>query len=244
MRLIYLLYGVIAYALFFATFLYLIAFTGNYLIPGVVMKTIDSGTAGAIGPALLMNIGWLALFGLHHTITARPGFKAWLTKFLPPAIERSTYVLISSLLLVGMMGNWQPMTGEIWATSGMLAMGLKILMFAGITLVLISTFVIDHFDLFGLKQVYMNFIGKEMTDKGFTMNFLYKLVRHPLMTGWLIFFWATPVMTMGHLLYAGFLSAYILVALVYEERDLVAHFGDKYREYQRKVPKLIPFMKP
>lgn len=243
-------YGVIAYFMFFGTVLYMMAFIGNYQIEGIIgdysiTKTIDSGPEGPLGITLIMDVGLLALFGVQHTLMARPAFKSWWTQFVPKSVERSTYVLVSSLLLILLFYYWQPINIELWNASGnILGTILVVLYWFGWGLVFFSTFVIDHFDLFGLKQVFYNLQSKEMPAYQFQIRSLYKIVRHPLMVGWIVVFWATPVMTNGHLLFATILTIYILIALVYEEKDLEDFFGEKYREYKAKVPKIIPFMKP
>lgn len=252
-KMIALLYGVIAYFLFFGTFLYLVAWVGNMTFEGLIgdfftiTRTVDQSPAAASGlrDALLMNVGLIALFGLQHTVMARPAFKEWWTQFVPKPVERSTYVLLTSLLLILMFYYWRPMPTEFWATSGIVATVLSVIFWLGWLVVFYSTWLIDHFDLFGLKQVLVNFQGKEQPSGGeFKITSLYKIVRHPLMLGWIMIFWAAPVMSQGHLLFAVLMTIYILIALVYEEVDLEDAFGDKYREYKAKVPKIIPFMKP
>ena len=244
------LYGVIAYFMFFGTVLYMMAFVGDYSFEGIIgdysiTKTIDSGPEAPLGITMMMDVGLLALFGVQHTLMARPAFKSWWTEFIPKSVERSTYVLVSSLLLILLFYYWQPIKIELWNASGnILGTFLAVLYWFGWGLVFFSTFVIDHFDLFGLKQVFYNLRSKEMPAYQFQIRSLYKIVRHPLMVGWIVVFWATPVMTYGHLLFAAILTIYILIALVYEEKDLEDFFGEKYRDYKAKVPKIIPFMKP
>lgn len=230
-------YGVLCYCIFFVTFLYLIGFLGNLLVP----RSIDSGVASATGTALLINIGLIALFGLQHSVMARPGFKAWWTKIVPKSIERSTYVLLTSLVLILLYWQWQPMGQVIWQADAAWSQAvLWGVFFAGFGLVLLSTFVIDHFDLFGLRQVTLNLLRKEYTNPGFKVTFFYKFVRHPLYVGWFLTFWGTPTMTLGHLVFAIGMSAYILIAIRYEERDLVKFLGEDYAKYQERVPMLIP----
>ncbi len=231
------LYGVISYAVFFVCFLYLAGFLGNLFVP----KSIDSGVAGSLGTAALINSGLILLFGLQHSVTARPGFKAWLTRVLPQPLERSTYVLATSVVLILTYAFWQPMPQMIWQFESELGRSLMIgLLGLGFLLVLYVTFLIDHFDLFGLRQVYLYLRGRDYTDKSFVTPSLYKVVRHPLYIGWFMAFWMTPDMTAGHLLMAAGQSLYILIAIVFEERDLEAHFGATYQNYKASTPMLIP----
>jgi protein-S-isoprenylcysteine O-methyltransferase Ste14 len=244
------LYGVVAYLVFFGSVLYMMAFVGNYEFAGIigdysVPKTIDSGAQGPLGITMVMDVGLLALFGVQHTVMARPMFKVWWTRIVPKSIERSTYVLVSSLLLILIFYYWQPIQLVFWDASGnFLGTVLEVLYWFGWALVFYSTFLIDHFDLFGLKQVLYNLRSKEMPSADFQVKSLYKIVRHPLMVGWIVVFWAAPVMTNGRLLFATTLTIYILIALIYEEKDLEDFFGEKYREYKAKVPKIMPFRKP
>jgi len=236
-RFIAFVYGVLCYTVFFLTFLYLIGFLGNLLVP----KSIDSGVSSATGTALLINLGLIALFGVQHSVMARPGFKAWCTKIMPKSVERSTYVLLSSLILILLYWQWRPMDQVIWQADAAWSVAALWGVFgAGFGLVLLSTFIIDHFDLFGLRQVTLNLLQKEYTDPGFKVTFLYKFVRHPLYVGWFLAFWGTPTMTVGHLLLAIGMSAYILIAIRHEERDLVKLLGEDYANYRARVPMLIP----
>lgn len=237
-RILALLFGVVSYAVFFLTLLYLIGFLAN--LPQLP-KGIDTGAETAFALAAVINIGLIVLFGLQHSVMARPGFKAWWTKTIPSSIERSTYVLLSSLVLILMFWQWRPMTQVVWQASAQwLVYLLWGLYLAGILLVLLSTFIIDHFDLFGLRQVWLNFRQTAYTDKPFSVRFFYRFCRHPLYVGWFFTFWATPNMTLGHLIFAIGMSAYIVIAVPYEERDLVRFLGSDYENYRQRVPKFIP----
>jgi protein-S-isoprenylcysteine O-methyltransferase Ste14 len=240
-RAAFLVYGFISYAIFFGVFLYTAAFLANVVVP----KTIDSGAPGSLPTALLINLGLLSVFAVQHTGMARPAFKRWLTRFLAEPIERSTYVLISSLVFVVFFHLWQPMPEVvIRAESPGVRAALGGFFLVGVLTVLYSTFLIDHFDLFGLRQVVLYFRGRPYEHKRFSSRSLYRFVRHPLYVGWLITFWATPDMTQGHLLLAVVTTAYILVAIPIEERDLLEALGDDYREWRARTPALIPFLKP
>lgn len=231
------LYGVLAYALFFGSFLYAIGFLGNFFVP----KTIDSGPEIPFGTALLINAGLLGLFALQHSIMARPAFKKWWTQFIPRPAERSTYVLFSSLCLIALFSSWQPMGGVVWNVQDQVGQTVLYSVFGlGWALVLVSTFLINHFDLFGLRQVWLYLRGKEYTPLKFRTPAFYKFVRHPLYVGWLMVFWATPSMTVAHLVFALATTAYILVAIQFEEKDLVTEHGMKYETYRQRVPMLIP----
>lgn len=230
-------YGVVSYAIFFGTFLYAIGFIGNFFVP----KTIDSGPEIPFLDALLINAGILTLFALQHSFMARRGFKQWITRFIPQPAERSTYVLLSSICMVVLFTQWQPMGGVIWNVQDpALQIVLYSLFGLGWLIVLVSTFLINHFDLFGLRQVYLYLVGKEYTPLKFKIQGAYKMVRHPLYVGWLLTFWATPTMTAAHLVFAVATTGYILLAIQLEERDLVAEHGRSYENYRRRVPMIIP----
>ena len=235
-----LLYGVIVYLLFFGTFLYAVAFVGNLAIPGVVPKTIDSGTPGPLGVALVVNMLLLGVFAIQHSVMARPAFKRWWTRFVPQPVERTTYVLLASLALLLIFWQWRPMTDIVWSAGGAGGIVLQAVFWLGWGLVLLSTFLINHFELFGLRQVVARLLGQAIPAPVFRTPFLYKRVRHPIYLGFLLAFWATPVMTTGHLLFAVGTTGYILIGIWLEERDLVDMFGDEYRRYREKVSMLIP----
>ncbi len=237
-------YGIVCYVLFFLTFLYLIAFIGNFDTLPYVTKTIDSGTPGPLGKALLANISLIVLFALTHTVMARPWFKEKWTKIVPLAAERSTYVLVSSLVLILLYREWVPMTDTVWkVTDPTWTMVLWVLYFAGFGIVLLSSFLINHFELFGLNQVLNHLRLKEAPGMKFVQPLLYKLVRHPLYVGWIMAFWATPDMTAGHLVFAAGLTAQILISIPYEEQDIENALGEPYKDYKRRTPMLVPFLK-
>jgi len=229
-------YGVLSYAFFLAVFLYSIGFIGNIVVP----KSIDSAPIMPLGDSLLVNLGLLALFAIQHSGMARPAFKRWLTRFIPKAAERSTYVLLSSLCLAVMMWFWAPLGGLVWhASNTLVATALTALYFASWGLLLYATFLINHFDLFGLRQAWFALTGKETPEQKFVTPALYRVVRHPIYVGWLGIMWFTPTMTVTHLVFAAVSTAYILIAIQLEEADLKAAHPE-YAQYKRKVPALIP----
>ena len=238
-RLSGLIYGFASYTIFFATFLYAIGFVGNIYVP----KGIDSIPNVPMTQALLINLGLLGIFAVQHSLMARPFFKRWLTKFIPQSMERSTYTLVSSLALILLFWLWEPMGGLVWNIASPTGIALMYVGFAfGWLQVLVCTFLINHFDLFGLRQVWLNFRNKPYTPLEFKLPYLYQIVRHPMYVGWLFAFWCTPTMTVAHLAFAIATSAYILIAIQLEERDLMnAH--PEYRQYRKKVPMIVPFLR-
>ena len=236
-RITTLLYGIFCYLVFFATFLYAIAFLGDF----GVRRTIDSGVEGSIVQALAINAGLLALFALQHSIMARSWFKRAWTRMVPPAAERSTYVLFSSLALIFLFWQWRPIGGVVWQVDNELGqMAIYLAYATGWMLLLLATFLINHLDLFGLRQAYLHFMGHEYSGLEFRTPGLYRLVRHPIYLSWLCIFWATPRMTVAHLVFALATTGYILMAIPLEERDLTRAYGDAYRRYKLQVPSILP----
>ena len=232
------LYGIASYVVFFVTFLYAIGFVTGVIVP----KTIDTGAVVPTYEALAVDLLLMSVFAIQHSVMARRQFKQWWTKLVPKSVERSTYVLCSSLALILLCAMWRPMPTVIWRLDGPLfRMAVTALSFTGFLIVLSSTFLINHFELFGLRQVTSNLNGGAMPVTRFRTPLYYKFVRHPLYLGFVIAFWASPVMTVGHLLFAAVTSAYILVGIWLEERDLVDLFGDEYRGYKRRVSMLVPW---
>jgi protein-S-isoprenylcysteine O-methyltransferase Ste14 len=229
-------YGLVSYALFFGTFLYLIGFIAGFGVP----KTLDSGVPGNVGSAIAIDLGLLALFAIQHTIMARSAFKRWWTTVIPEPIERSTFVLVTSLLLCLIAWQWQPIPGVVWQVEGIAAVAIYGIAALGWLIVLASTFIIDHFDLFGLRQTACYAFRREYRPPRYKEVQLYRYCRHPLMLGFLVAFWATPTMTASHLLFAAVCTGYILAAIRIEERTLVELHGEAYEDYRRRVPALIP----
>jgi methanethiol S-methyltransferase len=235
-RSLFLVYGVLVYALFLATFLYVMGFLFGVLVP----KHVNSGEVGELWTALAVNGAFLGAFAVQHMIMARPAFKRAWTRIVPAAAERSTFVLAASLILIGLVVNWRPLPGVVWHVEGPAAWLLYAVSAAGWATVLLATFLIDHFELFGLRQSVAAFLGREPSAPKFVERSLYRVVRHPLMTGFIVAFWATPHMTWGHLYFAALASGYALLGTLVEERDLVAAHGESYRDYRRRVRAFLP----
>lgn len=231
------IYGLVAYIAFFITIVYAIGFVTGLGVP----KDINAGTPGPLIESLLINGAFLVAFVLQHTIMARPAFKRWVTQFIPKSIERSTFVLAASGILLAMYWQWRPLPEVVWeVTNPIGAWAITGVCLLGFGIVLLSSFMVSHFDLFGLRQVWLNLKNEEYRPLGFRLVGLYRIVRHPLMVGFLIAFWATPKMTVGHLFFSVMVTGYIFVGIWFEERDLVAHFGEQYQQYRRRVRALLP----
>src|ERR1700683_595844 len=237
-RFIAFLYGLAAYAVFFVTFLYAIGFVEGMVVP----KAIDTGAAVGTAEALVVNLVLMSIFAIQHSVMARRQFKDWWTQYVPHSVERSTYVLAASLALILLFWQWRPMPSVVWQVSNQqIAMAMIALSFAGWLLVLASTLMINHFELFGLHQVVNNLTGRDMPAVRFKTPMFYNFVRHPIYLGFIIAFWAAPTMTVGHLLFAAVTTAYIIVGIQLEERDLIDIFGDQYRSYKSRVAMLVPW---
>jgi protein-S-isoprenylcysteine O-methyltransferase Ste14 len=239
-RIFALLYGVVSYAVFLVTILYAIGFVDGWMVP----KDIDGGAAAPLAEALVINIALMSLFAIQHSVMARQSFKRWWTQYIPTPIERSTYVLLASAALLLLFWQWRPLTAIVWQIDNAdIATAMTALSLLGWLIVFTSTYLINHFELFGLQQVIKNMSSSETSAPVFRTPLYYKFVRHPIYLGFVIAFWATPVMTVGHLLFAAVTTAYIFVGIALEERDLIDLFGDDYRRYRERVSMLIPWRK-
>jgi protein-S-isoprenylcysteine O-methyltransferase Ste14 len=236
-RVLAFLYGMVCYAIFFVTFVYAIGFVTGLAVP----KGIDSGPEGPLLPSLAIDMALLGVFAVQHSLMARPAFKAWWAKIVPAPVERSTYVLFSSLALALICWGWRPVTHVIWSVGGTWANVIWTLAAAGWLIVLLSTFLISHFDLFGLRQTWAFASGKKAPALEFRTPLFYRVVRHPIYVGFILAFWAAPVMSLGHLAFAIATTAYILIAIQLEERDLVSAFGEVYVRYQKQVSMIVPW---
>jgi protein-S-isoprenylcysteine O-methyltransferase Ste14 len=238
-KFLYPIYAILCYGIFLITFLYLIGFMTDLWVP----KSINEGHDSPVGTAILTNIILISLFGIQHSVMARPRFKEKWTKLVPKPIERSTYILFSSFALLILFYFWKPIHITIWYASGeTLSTALTVLAIAGWVIVLVSTFLINHFDLFGLRQVYHHLAGKPEKIIKFQTPLFYKFIRHPLYFGFLLAFWATPVMTAGHLLFASGMTIYIFIGISHEEKDLLRTYGEQYQNYKQKTARIIPFI--
>lgn len=243
-RILVFIYGAACYTMFLGVFLYALGFVGNlfqYVDSLSSLKSMDAEADGPLGTAVLINTLLLGLFAVQHSVMARPAFKRQLTQFIPEPAERSTYVLLSNLAMILLFWQWRPIGGIVWDVQNSTAQIVLWSLFAfGWSLVLVTTFLINHFDLFGLRQIWLYLLGKEYTPLKFKTHGLYRMIRHPLYVGWMIAFWATPTMTIAHLVFAIATTAYMLIAIQLEERDLVTFLGEDYAQYRTRVPMLIP----
>lgn len=239
-RVIALVYGLVSYVVFFVSFLYALGFVEGLVVP----KTIDSGAVSPLGETLIVNVLLMSVFAVQHSLMARKQFKQWWTKFVPPSVERSTYVLFSSLALALLCWQWRPLPAVVWQIDNpQIAMAMIGLSLVGFLIVLTSTFLINHFELFGLHQVANNLTGRPMPVPRFRTPLYYNFVRHPIYLGFIIAFWAAPTMTVGHLLFAAGTTGYIIIGILLEEHDLIETFGDDYRRYRNRVSMLVPWRK-
>ena len=238
-RLAFLIYGIAAYLLFFAAILYGIGFVGNLIVP----KGIDDGLVVPLAAAVAIDVALLLLFAVQHNVMARPRFKEWWARFVPHTIERSTFVALASLILLLLYWQWRPLPAVVWQVDNTIGRGiLWAIYFAGWGIVFYSSFLIDHFELFGLKQVWANFRGRKYVNSAFSERSLYRWVRHPLMLGFILAFWAAPVMSQGRLLFAVITTLWILISIQIEERDLIALIGEPYRRYRSRTAMLVPWL--
>jgi protein-S-isoprenylcysteine O-methyltransferase Ste14 len=235
--LVTLIYGIVAYACALGALLYLVGFVGNLVVP----KSIDSGTTGALVPSLIVDTALIGLFAIQHSVMARQGFKRWWTRIVPPPVERSTYLVFTGLALLILYWQWRPIPTPVWTVESSAAAGVVDGIFwLGWVVLVASTFMLNHFEMFGLSQVFARLFGKPLADARFRTPLLYRHVRHPIYLGVLLAVWATPAMTVGHLLFSMMITGYILVAIQFEERDLIQQFGDQYRRYRQRASMLIP----